>query len=210
MNKNKIEIFVYQVLIGALLVISISLILYLLNSEIKMFKLSDSFWGSLLGATITGIFAVYVMKADARLRKKEEKQKEKNNYKKSFTLIKMWHSPLIETIKKIIEILSQKTLNNDYNRLKQEVFALEECLSQLNQIRDEYIPAELYKTFLEYKAGISLVISLNNSLIVSAKVVHASNKEMVFVDNNFKNTVLKNTKSMLEELEKKLINLKNF
>lgn len=189
-----IEKIFYKVIIGALILIIISLIIILLNNDIEIFKVSDSFWGSLIGAAITGVFAVYVMNSEWVKRRNEEIQRERNLYKKSFILIEMWHKAVTEGITSARNNLINS--NKRFENFKQEVYGLKECLSNLNQINHDYIPTNVYKEFLEYKSSIEFVISLCSAVISSAHPV----SNTIVIDEKFKNSVI----NQLEIIEKNM------
>ncbi|WP_342471621.1 hypothetical protein MHH70_12455 [Metasolibacillus sp. FSL H7-0170] len=143
-----IERTIYQIVIGCLLIIVISLILVF---GFNLFDyINQGFLGSLFGAAISGLFAVYVFNKGKKQNEKDNTNKIRENFNKSFLLIKKWGNVAQSMIHDCVLIID----SNNFDSIQQFKYGIEECLNRLEKINDDYIPEPVYEPFITLKAVI--------------------------------------------------------
>lgn len=143
MNKqtDSLLIFVFSLLIGFILVLSIYL-----NG------LDGSFFGSFLGAVLTGgtAIGVYI----AQFRKEEEHRKQ--NYYKTFKMIKKKLALSKDFIMQMNEIVIKQS--NDDKELVKNLFVWFKGLQEtMEAIQKEDVPYEIFNSFDELKDNLQTI-----------------------------------------------------
>lgn len=210
MNEHRIERIIYLTVIFVLFICLI--VIVMLNSfNLPTIDFMNPIWsplstflGALIGAGITGGIALYITEKDKKYRKDEKKEEVIDNYNKSFELIKMWSNSYLITYKEIYN-LSLET-NPNWGQLQKEIMALKECVSRFETINDDYIPAKVYKNFLDLKSLIELTRNLSSAYFESLQLDEPAEQNFRLVEatrylqNSYTN-LMQNFKTEYYELE---------
>jgi hypothetical protein len=119
--------------------------------------LSDSFWGALAGAVVTGIIAIIVMWGQFSFYKRRDWRREADNYLKAFVLIEMHVKSVLETLEELKVVIETNNEVSKIDIVNINVSAVKESFTFLENINDDYIPREVYKEFIDTKAYLKMV-----------------------------------------------------
>jgi hypothetical protein len=138
-----------------------------------------SFLGALLAGLITAGIAIWIMKRQTDYDKKKETKKEINNLAKSFAVLHTWSFYALDRISEMKVTMDSNTLNQqNKDKMIDELGLLIDDVKKIEQIKDDYIPQEVYKEFLHIKQLIHQLIEDANQYI--HKYPAASDLSIIF------------------------------
>ena len=213
MSESKLEKIILYIVVSVLLIVLLALVLEM-NINFSKIKLSSSlstFLGALLGASISGGTAIYVMHRDISFRRDEKQKEAKDNFDKSLELIRMWTRSYL---------LTEGNINNFMNlnggtakqSLLQELEAIKKCKASLDTINDDYIPRDIYKHFLELKAYIELKYHQYSAYVSTIELTYNANNEAIVVKENesLREFLIDNYKKDKESIKSRFFQISNF
>ncbi|MEH7473469.1 hypothetical protein V7158_17235 [Priestia megaterium] len=139
--------------------------------------LDSNFTGSLVGAVISGVIAIWVMKRQMRADELKQEKLQRDNFYKSSTLISIYADKASKAVKSIPE---QMIVSHQGRGVPQWKENHEEAISfikvvyedmisykkMLDQIKDESIYADIFETYLNIK------LLIDDSLYYTDRFLH--------------------------------------
>ncbi|MEK5070273.1 hypothetical protein [Sporosarcina sp. FSL K6-1508] len=186
MSDNVSSIF-NKVFIGALLLINLSLILYILLSSLtinitfeggKLFGFSDSFYGALLGAVITGSTALIIFGFDVFTRKRSEVNKIKKSDLNNLIKLQFINSQLINLLNFFSDEFSKTYDDEREYKFRLYVIDAEWLCEEARKIETSQLTEGLLKDYLKYNRMLSTLyneLSLFPELPYDQRVANISN-----------------------------------
>lgn len=172
--------------------------------------LNSNFFGSLSGALISAIIAIYVLRKDIRFRQNLKEKESKDNFIKAFILIEMWTCSFLQTYNDLNYLLNSKE-GVKKAQITRELEAVKECKFRLDNINDDYIPQEVYKAYIDLKSHIDLVYYEYNAYITTIEVFYADDTSILVSESDaFKNLLSDSYEKKYETIQQKLRELEVF
>lgn len=121
-------------------------------------------FGGILGALLAGMIAVIIFRNQVKFDTNKERVRELENFLKSNFIIRSWLKSASESAVEISNAIESQTLEMEKKTtiLTHEINALKYCTEILDKLKDDYIPMEVYKEFIEMKTILDLIGSHAN------------------------------------------------
>lgn len=121
-------------------------------------------FGGIVGALLAGGIAILIFRNQVRFETKRERIRELENFLKSNFIINSWLKSASESTIEITRAIEDRELVNEKRKiiLNNEINALKYCIGILDKLKDDYIPMEVYKEFIEVKTTLDLIASEAN------------------------------------------------
>lgn len=118
-------------------------------------------FGGIVGALLAGGIAILLFQRQVRFETKRERIRELENFLKSNFIISSWLKSASVSTAEITRAIEDQEFDADKRKiiLTNEINALKYCTEILNKLKDDYIPMDVYKEFLEMKATLDLIAS---------------------------------------------------
>lgn len=116
-------------------------------------------FGGFAGAALAGIIAIVLYKIQVANDHKKEKIKELEYSVKTFYIIDSWLDSAAGSVYEVYNLVEgdpEYTVLQKAVILERLITAINFSLIKLNQVNDDYVPQEIYKTFLEMKSFLEL------------------------------------------------------
>jgi hypothetical protein len=116
-------------------------------------------FGGIVGALLAGGIAIIIFKNQVKFDKNKDRIKELENFLKSNFIIKSWLKSASESVVEITNAIESQELEMDkrITILTHEINALKYCIEILDKLKDDYIPMDVYKEFIEVKTTLDLI-----------------------------------------------------
>lgn len=121
-------------------------------------------FGGIVGALLAGGIAIIIFRNQVKFDMKKERIKELENFLKSNFIITSWLESASKSAVEITNAIESQALeiNKRITILTHEINALKYCIEILDKLKDDYIPMDVYKEFIEMKSILDLIGSQAN------------------------------------------------
>lgn len=111
--------------------------------------------GGFAGALLAGVIAIIIFKNQVKFDTSRERVKELENFLKSNIVIEAWLKSLPDSILSLDDAVTQRKRTTITNELE----ALKYAIGNLDKLKDDYIPMDVYKDFIEMKTVLDLIVT---------------------------------------------------